>query len=273
MIADARFDTLSEVRRVIATVIFPLQKAASFPFVLKEKIEQSVADFKLIEEIDDLRREHLNSRYDFFRLQALASENERLRALLGAAKQTEIQTVLAEILYMPRDPFSRKVTVDKGTLNGVKAGQVVMDELGVIGQVTQIYPWTSEITLITDKDHLVPVQIKRNSLRTVLSGTGGNSELELRFLSISTDIQQGDWLVTSGIGGVYPPGLPVGQVTHIEYDRSHKFARIICTPVAGVDRHKQVLILTGSPPLVSEVSGSSEPHAPQTKQKTQDQIL
>lgn len=271
MIADARFDAFPEVRRVVATVIFPLQKVASFPFTLQEKVEQSIADFKRIEEIDELRRKHLNSRYDFFRLRALASENERLRALLGATKHTDIQTILAEVLYMPRDPFSRKVTVDKGTLNGIKAGQVVMDELGVIGQITQVYPWTSEITLITDKNHLVPVQIQRNSLRTVISGTGRNGELELRFLSISTDIRQGDLLVTSGIGGVYPPGLPVGQVTHIEYDRSHKFARIICTPVAGVDRHKQVLVLTGSSPLVPEVPDNSETHASQTKQKIQDQ--
>lgn len=273
MVADTRFNALSEVRQAIATVIFPLQKLAYFPFSLRERIEQYVSDFRLIEEIDHLRREYLSSRYDFFRLRALISENERLRALLGAAKQTEVQTVLTEILYVPRDPFSRKVTVGKGSSSGIKAGQIVMDDLGVIGQVTRTYPWTAEVALITDKNHLVPVQIERNSLRTVISGTGRNGELELRFLSISTDIREGDLLITSGIGGVYPPGLPVGRVTHIEYDRSHKFARIICTPVAGVDRHRQVLVLVGLPLPVPEISDDPELHAPQTKRKIQNQEL
>ncbi len=273
MVADTRFNALSEVRQAIATVIFPLQKLAYFPFSLRERIEQYVSDFRLIEEIDHLRREYLSSRYDFFRLRTLISENERLRALLGAAKQTEVQTVLTEILYVPRDPFSRKVTVGKGSSNGIKAGQIVMDDLGVIGQVTRTYPWTAEVTLITDKNHLVPVQIERNSLRTVISGTGRNGELELRFLSISTDIREGDLLITSGIGGVYPPGLPVGRVTHIEYDRSHKFARIICTPVAGVDRHRQVLVLVGLPLPAPEISDDPELHAPQTKRKIQNQEL
>lgn len=103
-------------------------------------MDQYISDFKLIEEIDHLRREYLTSRHDFFRLQALASENEHLRALLGAARQTEIQTVLAEILYTPRDPFSRKITLGKGSSNGVKPGQVVIDDLGVIGQVTRVFP-------------------------------------------------------------------------------------------------------------------------------------
>jgi len=273
MVADTRFNALSEVRQAIATVIFPLQKLAYFPFFLREKIEQYVSDFRLVEEIDHLRREYLGSRYDSFRLRALISENERLRALLGAAKQTEVQTVLTEILYVPRDPFSRKVTVSKGSSDGIRAGQIVMDDLGVIGQVTRTYPWTAEVTLITDKNHLVPVQIERNSLRTVISGTGRNGELELRFLSISTDIREGDLLITSGIGGVYPPGLPVGRVTHIEYDRSHKFARIICTPVAGVDRHRQVLVLIGLPLPVPEISDDPELHAPQTKRKIQNQEL
>lgn len=273
MVADARFNAFTEIRHVIATAIFPLQKLSYFPFSLQEKIEQYISDFRLVGEIDLLRREYLSSRYDSFRLRALADENERLRALLGAAKQTAIQTTLAEILYVPRDPFSRKITVDRGNSNGVKAGQVVMDDHGVIGQVTRTYARTAEVTLITDKNHMVPVQIERNSLRTVISGTGKNGELELRFLSISADIREGDLLITSGIGGVYPPGLPVGRVTHIEYDRSHKFARIICTPVAGVDRHRQVLILIGSPSPIPEISDNSEPHASQTTQKIQNREL
>ena len=266
MIADSKSGFIAETRRVIGIVISPLQKLAYLPFSLQEKVDQYISDLKLIEEIDYLRREYLVSRHDFFRLQALASENERLRALLGAAEQTEIRTVLAEILYTPRDPFSRKITLGKGGANGVKPGQIVIDDLGVVGQVTRVLPWTSEVTLITDKNHMVPVQINRNGLRTVISGAGKNSELELRFLSINTDILEGDLLTTSGIGGVYPPGLPVGRVAHIEYDRSHKFARIICIPVAGVDRHRQVLILMGSVPT-PDTSDNPEFYESQKNQK------
>lgn len=269
MVADSRSDFVSEARRIIGTVIFPLQKLVYLPFSLQERVGQYVADFKLVEEIDHLRREYLNSRHDFFRLQALASENEHLRALLGAAKRAEMQTILSEILYTPRDPFSRKITLDKGSSKGIRPGQVVIDDLGVIGQVTQVFPWTSEVTLITDKNHMIPVQIDRNSLKTVVSGAGKNSELELRFLSVNTDIQEGDLLTTSGIGGVYPPGLPVGRVTHIEYDRSHKFARIICAPVAGVDRHRQVLVLVDSA-SAPETSGRPESHAPQKNRQTRN---
>lgn len=269
MVADTRSDFVSEARRVIGSVISPLQKLAYLPFSLQDKLDQYIEDFRLIEDIDHLRKAYLTSRHDFFRLQALTGENERLRALLGAAKQTELQPVLAEILYTPRDPFSRKITLDKGDSSGIKPGQVVIDDLGVIGQVTQVFPWTSEVTLITDKNHMVPVQIDRNGLRTVISGAGKNSELELRFLSINTDIQEGDLLSTSGIGGVYPSSLPVGRVVHIEYDRSHKFARIICAPVAGVDRHRQVLILIGSVPT-PVISDNPEPHAPQKNQKTRN---
>lgn len=268
MITDNRSDFVSEVRRAIGVAIFPLQKLAYTPFSLQNQLEQYIADFKLIEEIDLLRREYLNSRHEFFQLQALAAENKQLRALLGAAQQNEIQVVLAEILYTPRDPFSRKIIVDKGSFSKIREGQVVIDDLGVIGQVTQVYPWASEVTLITDKDHSVPVQIARNALRTVISGTGRNSELELRFLSINADVQKGDLLITSGIGGVYPPGLPVGRVTYIEYDRSRKFARIACVPVAGVDRHRQVLILVDPSRPTPEISENLDTHATQTGQQT-----
>lgn len=269
MIADNRSNLVSEIRRAIGVIIFPLQKLAYMPFSLQHQAEQYISDLKLIEEIDHLRQEYLNSRHKLFQLQALTVENQHLRALLGAARQTEIRTVLAEILYTPRDPFNRKITIDKGSSSGIRAGQVVIDDLGVIGQITQVYPWTSEITLITDKDHSVPVQIARNGLRTVISGAGRNSELELRFLSINTDIRQEDLLVTSGIGGVYPPGLPVGHVSHIKYDRSREFALITCTPVAGVDRHRQVLILIGSS-AVSETSDNPDSHAPQTNRQVQN---
>jgi rod shape-determining protein MreC len=119
-----------------------------------------------------------------------------------------------------------------------------MDDSGIVGQVTRVYPWMSEVTLITDKDHAVPVQVLRNGLRAVVFGSGDTGELALRYMPISSDIQNGDLLVTSGIDGTYPPGLPVAKVIHVERDPAYPFARILCTPIAGVDKRRQLLILS-----------------------------
>jgi len=131
----------------------------------------------------------------------------------------------------------------------VAAGQVVMDNIGVVGQVTRVYPWLSEVTLITDKDHAVPIQVLRTGLRAVVFGSGNISNLALRYMPISSDIQVGDVLVTSGIDGIYPPGLPVAKVIQIERDPAYPFAQILCSPLAGVDKQRQVMIISGLPRL------------------------
>jgi rod shape-determining protein MreC len=125
----------------------------------------------------------------------------------------------------------------------VRSGQPVIDQIGVVGQVTRAYQWLSEVTLVTDKDQLVPVLNVRNGLRAVLAGTGNASTLELRFVPLNADFQNGDRLVTSGIDGVYPPGLPVAEVSNVERNANYPFARIACTPLAGVNKNTQVLIV------------------------------
>ena len=170
--------------------------------------------------------------------------------MLEATQKNKSKAILAEIRSGPRDPFNLTVILDKGFQNGAQNGQVIVDHLGVIGQITHAYPWSSEATLITDKDHSIPVQILRNGLRSVASGTGKYKTLELNYMANNVDIQEGDQIVTSGIGGVYPSGLPVALVSKIKRDISSAFAYIICTTIAGVDRNKQVLIL--SPQLPPE---------------------
>lgn len=195
-----------------------------------------------------LREQYLENQAQLLRMHSLEAENIQLRELLGAVREIETQTktkaVLAEILYTPRDPFNHKITLNKGSQHHIQLGQAVIDDKGIVGQITQLYPWSSEVTLLTDKDHSVPVQVARNSLRSVISGTGKNNELELRYLSVNTDIQLGDLLVTSGIGGVYPVGIPVAIVQRIERDPVDDFAQIIGTPIGGVDRNRQVLVLS-----------------------------
>jgi len=164
-------------------------------------------------------------------------------------QRAELVTQLAEIVYAERDVFKRKVLINKGADANVQTGQVAMDDNGIVGQVTRVYPWLSEITLITEKDHAVPVQVLRNGLRTIVFGAGDTSQLSLRYMPVSSDIQNGDVLVTSGIDGVYPPGIPVARVEKIERDAAYPFARVTCLPVAGVDKHRHLLILSGLPKL------------------------
>ena len=244
---DVRFKHFPQLRQTIGVIIFPLQKIAYIPTDIYDQIGEFIASFHLLEENQKLRQIYWDNREPLLKLQALEAENTQLRKLLGAVQKIETATktkaVLAEILSTPRDPFSHKITLNKGSRHHIHLGQAVVDDKGIVGQITQLYPWSSEVTLLTDKDHSVPVQVLRNSLRSVVSGTGKNDELELRYLSVNTDIQQGDLLVTSGIGGVYPPGIPVAAVLRIERDPGGDFAQIISAPVAGVDRNRQVLIL------------------------------
>ncbi len=249
MIEDTRFKYFPEIRQTVALVAYPLQKLAQIPITIYDWANESFANFHLVEENYWLKQQHLKSQRQLLRLQALQAENKQLYKLLKAVQKTEGGAIMAEMIYASRDPFNHRAILNKGSQNDIHPGQVVMDDMGVIGQITQVYPWVSEITLITDKDHSVPVQAVRNGLRSVISGAGKNNKLELRYLSVNTDIKLNDLLVTSGIGGVYPSGLPVATVTYIERDPGKTFATIVSTPVAGVSRNRQVLILSLIPPI------------------------
>lgn len=243
MVVDTHFKYLYEVRQTIAVVISPVQRLAYIP----KKISDLVNDFFVAQNLADenlrLKQQHLVDSGKLQQFLALMAENEHLRKLLETSQRNKSKTIVAEIISVPPDPFSRRVTLDKGIKNGIQLGQVVIDNLGVVGQITRIYPWSSEVTLITDREHSVPVQIVRNGIRSVVFGTGKDKTLELQYMANNADIQNGDSLVTSGIDGTYPSGLPVALVSKIKRDASSAFASIFCTPVAGVDRNKQVLIL------------------------------
>jgi len=243
LVLDLRYHTLEWSRQAVAVVVYPLQRLAYAP----AEASGSVADYltSLVtaeKENAALRRKQLDDARLLLRQESLEQENRHLRALLDMKQRQTVPSQVAEIIYSASDPFARRVIVDKGTRAGVVAGQVVVDELGVIGQVTRSFPLLSEVTLITDKDQAVPVQVLRNGLRSVIFGNGDGS-LELRFLSSSANIQVGDELVTSGLDGIYLPGLPVAKVVHIDRDTTYAFAHIRCEPIAGVEHHGQVLVL------------------------------
>jgi rod shape-determining protein MreC len=253
MFVDARYRYLESARSALSVLISPIQRLATVPGVLWQQagdffITQST-QHSLIAENNELHQQHQSDAAQLLQLQALQSENQQLRKLVDLPIRSEFTTQLAEIIYAERDVFKRKVLVNKGADADVQLGEVVMDDAGIVGQVTRVYPWLSEVTLITEKDHAVPVQVVRNGLRTILFGTGDTSQLSLRYMPVSADIQNDDVLVTSGIDGIYPPGIPVARVIKIERDAAYPFARVTCLPLAGVDKHRHLLILSNLPKL------------------------
>jgi rod shape-determining protein MreC len=245
MVLDSHFHYLEVLRLGVTTVLHPIQTAAGAPAWFLSRIgEFFVTQSALQNENADLMQKQLVDAKTLMQMDALTAENAHLRDLLGARKGLQIDAKLAEILYSARDPFSRKVIVDKGVTDGLKPGQIAVDNVGVIGQVTRVFPFMSEVTLVTDKEQTVPVQVVRNGLRGLLYGGGDGGTLDLRFMPANADIKDGDELVTSGIDGVYPPGLPVATVVTVERNAAYAFARISCVPRAGIDRHSQILILS-----------------------------
>lgn len=244
MVLDARFHYAESLRAVLAVLAYPIQRIAMAPV----QLASGVADFfssqvQLQRENETLREKQLQSARDLVTLDALAAENAHLRRLTEARERLPRKSTLAEILYAGRDPFSRKVIIDKGATDGIQPGLPVVDDVGIIGQVTRAYPLLAEVTLLTDKDHAIPVQVVRSGLRGVAYGTGDGATLDLRFMAANADVLNGDVLVTSGIDGTYPPGIPVARVARIERDAAYAFAKIACVPAAGTDRHGQVLVL------------------------------
>lgn len=257
LLVDARMHLLEKVRVGVGITMYPLQVLALMP----RDIAYSVGDYfssvtKLQRENDELRSQSVINAQALQREQQIAAENTQLRNLLHMQQNLPIRSLAAEILYDARDPFTRKIILNRGSHHDVVAGQPVIDDIGIVGQVTRVFPLWSEVTLLTDQDQAIPVQILRNGLRSVAYGSGQSGELDLRFMATNADIQKGDVLVTSGIDNVYPPGLVVATVTQIETKSTAAFARILCQPIAGIDRNKMLLILltekTQGPKLESE---------------------
>ncbi len=250
LFVDARYRYLESTRSALSVLVSPVQRLATMPGELwRQAGEFFVTQRSLVDKNQALQQQHERDAALLSQLQAMQQENRQLRNLIDLPQRSEFAAVAAEIMYAERDVFKRKVLVDKGADAKVQAGQVVMDDMGIVGQVTRVYPWLSEVTLITEKDYAVPVQVLRNGLRTIVFGAGDTSLLSLRYMPVSSDIQNGDLLVTSGIDGVYPPGIPVAKVIKIERDAAYPFARVSCLPVGGVDKHRHLLVLFGVPKL------------------------
>lgn len=258
--ADARLNALAAIRQAVGVVLYPLQVVAMLPrdaFFATTDYFTTLSTLK--EENRRLREQQVLNAQELQQSRQLSVENAYLRKLLEASERLQLRSVMSEILYDARDPFSRKVVLDRGERHGLAQGQPVIDDLGVVGQVTRVFPFTAEVTLLTDKDHAIPVQVLRNGVRSVAYGRGQTGELELRFMPGNADIQKGDVLTTSGIDGVYPAGLAVATVVSVDTKTSDAFARILCKPAAGVSRHRQLLVLLAAPDALATPTEETVP--------------
>ena len=264
MFVDARYKYLESTRSALSVLVSPIQRLATLPgSLLQQTGEFFVTQSSLLTENKTLRNRLEQDAAQLVQFQSLLQENQHLRNLMALQQRYQFTSQFAEIVYAERDIFKRKVLISKGSTDNIQAGQVVMDDKGIVGQITRVYPWLSEVTLITEKDQAVPVQVQRSGLRSIAFGAGDTSQMALRYMPVSTDIQNGDLLVTSGLDGVYPPGIPVAKVDKIERDAAYPFARITCTPVGGVDKHRHLLILSALPKLPER----PEPEAPPVRSK------
>jgi rod shape-determining protein MreC len=275
LIVDTRFRYAEGIRSTLALAAYPLQRIATAPFQLGTSISAYfTTQTQLMEENEKLRAKALSYSQDAQRYQAAEAEAAQLRRLVGAAERIEVSTMPAEVLYAGRDPYAHKVFIDRGVKHGVRPGSPVTDENGIVGQVTRVHPLLSEVTLLTDPDQAIPVQVVRNGLRAVAFGSGPAGTLELRFMAANAEIQNGDRLVTSGIDGTYPPGLPVATVVRIERDAEHSFARVVCKPAAGVDRGRFVLIVNSeqraAPPRPEEAQPGKDRRSEKGRRKSRD---
>jgi rod shape-determining protein MreC len=246
MVADARFKVTQPLRAAVATVLYPVQLFAMGPVQLVKRSGEYFESLQAAQAAEAAARVKLALQSQrASQVEQLAQENARLRSLLALRERITTPAAAAEVLYDAADPYTRKIIIDKGLAHGVEAGSPVIDESGVLGQVTRVLPLISEVTLVTDREHAIPVLNARTGARSVAFGdpiTRGGS-LELRFMAGNADVQAGDILTTSGVDGVYPPGLPVAKVVSVERRADSAFARISCAPQALVDGARHVMVL------------------------------
>jgi rod shape-determining protein MreC len=244
LVADARFNALVAVRTAIGTLLYPLERVALAPQDAYDwAIQLTASQHTLRAENDRLAVENTELARNSLIAQHLAAENNQLRQLIGLRERQTVSSIGAELLYDARDASSHKIVIDRGSHDGVTLGSPVIDDVGVIGQVTRVFPMITEVTLLTDKNQAIPVQNLRSGARAVAYGGVEGGLLDLRFMASNADVQSGDVLVTSGIDGVYPAGLPVAKVQTIERNAAYAFARITCVPIGGTDRNRHVLVL------------------------------
>jgi rod shape-determining protein MreC len=269
MVADARLKLTAPIRQVVGVVLYPLQWLMLQPV---EFVGRGTGYFQALDEaqqaLENARKQMVDLALRANLGDQLLLENERLRKLLQLQARLVTPSQAAQVIYDTADPFTRRVVIDRGQLAGVHRGSPVLDELGVLGQVTQVHAMTSEVTLLIDKDQAIPVLNVRTGARSVAYGdpvAGHGGGIELRFMPTNADVKEGDLLTTSGVDGLYPSGIPVARVVRVERKADSTFARIYCQPMAQILGPRHVMVLqplsAGQPAVAGPVAAASAPIA------------
>lgn len=269
MVADARFHFVQPLRAGLAVALLPAQRLLAVPVDLWEGGEGYLRSLRDAQAAERAAQQRLVAQAErSLRAEQLAQENARLRALLELRTATAVRSRPAELLYEAADPYSRKVVIDAGGAQGVLRGSPVINEAGVLGQVTRVFALTSEVTLLADKDAAIPVLNTRTQQRGAAFGGGAGGGMELRYASANADVKEGDLLHTSGLDGIYPPGLPVARVASVERRVESGFARVLLQPTAQADGVRHVLVLE---PLQAQLPARPAPEA-ETAPKAERQL-
>ena len=244
MTVDHRYRYLDGVRDVLATAVYPLHSLVGLPTATRNWLMENLASRgALLEENARLREKQVFLNAQLQKLIVLEAENRRLRSLLESVVEAPERVLVAELLAVDFDPYRHHILINRGRQHGIHVGQPVLDQHGVVGQVIRADPLTATVILITDPNHALPIQINRTGIRTLALGTGHFQQLELPHVPHHEDVKAGDLLVTSGLGGRFPHGYPVGVVTEVRFDPGSPFARIVARPVARLDRIREVMLL------------------------------
>jgi rod shape-determining protein MreC len=271
MVLDHRGGYLETTRYWLGIASNPFYSAVQAPFSLWSWLTGSFSDrAELRTENQKLAQELRVARVKLLRFDSLNEENRRLRAIRTASQGIAERTLIAEIINVDVDPFRHRVRINKGSEDGVFKGQAVLDAFGIVGQVTRVDRWTSEIILISDNEHAIPVQVNRNGIRSIAVGVGDIHRLNLPFLTIESDVKPDDLLVSSGLDGIFPAGYPVARILKVERNPAETFAVVEARPMAQLDRAREVLLLwfDKSTPMTGTVpTDPSKPPAAETPSK------
>lgn len=264
LVLDHQGGWMRRLRAQAGIAVEPLREVASWPGRLVGEVTSQVGTMaSLARENRELRRELVLAHARMARMGTAVADNARLRELLDAAQHGALDVQLAFVLDVDLDPTRQRLLIDAGTRDGVRTGQAVIDAHGLLGQVTRVGPLQSDVLLLTDADHAVPVAIARNGVRLVAYGSGRSDLLALRSVPLSSDVRPGDLLVTSGMGGRFPPGFPVGRIVSLHPDDSRAFLVGDVRPAARLDRGREVLLLRSAPPRPPvEVTVPADPATP-----------
>ncbi|WP_314407725.1 rod shape-determining protein MreC [Pseudomonas kuykendallii] len=244
MVVDARFDFLKPARGQMGLVLTPFYWLTELPVRTWEGLTQQVASRgELVAENEKLKAEALLMQRRLQKLATLTEQNVRLRELLNSSALVDDKVLVGELIGVDPNPFTHRIIIDKGGQDGVFLGQPVLDARGLMGQVVEVMPYTSRVLLLTDTTHSIPVQVNRNGLRAIASGTGNPERLELRHVADTADIKEGDLLVSSGLGQRFPAGYPVATVKEVIHDSGQPFAIVRAVPTAALNRSRYVLLV------------------------------